>query len=132
LKERANIKWFMLDYMDLLADRVGKDDIERMKWISTQIHNICKDLKLAGLVIQAMTKAGMQNNDGSMTNLGGAAKLISDADQIIFMLHDDSEPTKYKLKWGKMRNETPPGVIDLFKPVGSPRFDNAMREARLP
>jgi len=132
LKERANIKWFMLDYMDLLADRVGKDDIERMKWISTQIHNICKDLKLAGLVIQAMTKAGMQNNDGSMTNLGGAAKLISDADQIIFMLHDDSEPTKYKLKWGKMRNEMPPGVIDLFKPVGSPRFDNAMREARLP
>jgi replicative DNA helicase len=131
LKERANIKWFMLDYMDLLADRVGKDDIERMKWISTQIHNICKDLKLAGLVIQAMTKAGMQNNDGSMTNLGGAAKLISDADQIIFMLHDENEPTNYKLKWGKMRNETPPGVINLFKPVGSPRFENAAKEARL-
>lgn len=127
LKERANIKWFMLDYMDLLKDVHGKDDIERTKWISTQIHDICKDLNLAGLVINAMTKAGMKENDGSQTSLGGSGKIISDADQIIFLMHDESEPTVYRLKWGKMRNGNFPEDVALFRMAGSTRFENAAR-----
>jgi len=131
LKEQANIKWFMLDYMDLLKDRYGRDEIERMKWISTQIHDICKDLQLAGLIIQSMTKSGMKDNDGSQANLSGASKVIYDADQIIFMMHDEDEPTIYRLKWGKMRNGNPPDEVLLFRPVGTPRFENMVRSPRI-
>jgi replicative DNA helicase len=129
LKDRAGIKWFMLDYLELLNDQPNKEDNQRTKWISTQMHNICKDLNLSGLVIQAMTKAGMATNDGSMTNLGGSAKIISDADQIIFMLQDSEE--NYRLKWGKMRNETFPSDVKLFKKAGTPKFENAT-QTRLP
>jgi replicative DNA helicase len=130
LKEQKNIKWFMLDYMDLLKDRYGRDEIERMKWISTQIHDICKDLQLAGLIIQSMTKSGMKDNDGSQANLSGASKVMYDADQIIFMMHDDDEPTIYRLKWGKMRNGNPPDEVLLFRPVGTPRFENMARSPK--
>jgi len=73
LKETANIKWFVLDYLRLLKDRYGANDTERTEWLSSQLHDICKDLNLAGLVIQSMNKAGMKEGGNDMTGLAGGA-----------------------------------------------------------
>ena len=124
LKETAGIKWFVLDYLALLKDQYGKNETERTTYLSSQVHDICKDLKLAGLVIQSMNKAGMKENNGDMTSLGGAAGLISDADQIIFMSQDESVANVYHLKWAKMRNDIMPGVVDLVKVQGFPAYVN--------
>jgi replicative DNA helicase len=129
LKETAGIKWFVLDYLGLLKDQYGKNETERTTYLSSQIHDICKDLKLAGLVIQSMNKSGMRENNGDMTSLGGAAGLISDADQIIFMSQDETTANLYHLKWAKMRNDIMPGIVDLVKVNGFPAY---VDRARLP
>jgi hypothetical protein len=74
-----------------------------------------------------MNKSGMKENNGDMTSLGGAAGLISDADQIIFMSQDETTANLYHLKWAKMRNDIMPGIVDLVKVQGFPAYVNRAR-----
>jgi len=58
LKQQQGVEWFILDYLDLLVDSYGKDRNEKSEYLSRQIHGICKDLDLAGIVIQSLNKQG--------------------------------------------------------------------------
>ena len=84
LKELYDIKWFIADYLDLFEDLQGSDENTRSKHISGQIHAICKDLDLAGLMIHSINKTGMSSTTKSKANLSGSGKHSYDADQVVF------------------------------------------------
>jgi len=119
LKAQHNIKWFVLDYVQLLNDRYGKDDSEKAAYVSRQIKNICKDLELSGLVINSMTKAEMESDKPSMAAQKGSAQLIYDADVVFFLVEDGKN---LKLHFSKFREDTPEKYIRLIRDDGFPAF----------
>ena len=120
LQDAYGIKWFVVDYMDLFADGHGKDNNERTAFISKQVHGMCKDLDLAGLVIQSMNKSGIGN--AGMEKLSGSGKLMYDADQIIFMTQDEEADTVIRLTWDKMREGDSDRFMKLVRKPGYPVF----------
>lgn len=128
LREEYGIRWFVLDYLALLKDSKGKDDIERTAWLSSEVHGICKDLRLAGLVIHSMNKQGVRENNGSQADLSGSVRVIYDADQIIMMQRDKQFENQVNLNWSKFREgELPKGGMSLIKRPGLPAFVSKAR-----
>lgn len=127
LKEIYKISWFIVDYLDLFSDTYGKDGNERSAWISKQVHSICKDLDLAGLIIHSMNKKGM--TQPGKENLSGSGKVMYDADQIVFMTKSENQPNVINLTWDKMR-ESDTGIngMKLVKKQGFPCFENYISE----
>ena len=128
LKDAYGIKWFVVDYMDLFADTNGKDNNERTAFVSKQVHGMCKDLDLAGLVIQSMNKSGI--GAVGMEKLSGSGKLMYDADQIIFMTADDEADTVIRLTWDKMREGDSDRFMKLVRKPGYPVFGEYAKETR--
>ena len=136
LKDAYGIQWFIVDYLDLLADSYGRDDIERSAYISRQVHNICKDLDLAGLIVQSMNKAGIASTNKGKHYLSGSAKVIFDADQIVFITKhqpafgEKEEPNVITLTWDKVREGDSNRFMHLVRVEGFPAFKNYLAESK--
>jgi replicative DNA helicase len=128
LKELYGITWFIVDYLDLFADNPGRDNNERTAFISKQVHGMCKDLDLAGLVIQSMNKSGI--GSVGMEKLSGSGKLMYDADQIIFMVQDDEGENIIRLVWDKMREGDGDRFMRLVRRPGYPAFGEYAAEVQ--
>lgn len=122
LKAQRGIEWFIVDYLYLLNDRYGKDDHERIAYISKSLKNICKDLDLAGLVIHSMTKSEMDSNTPSLAGMRGSGQLAYDTDVAIYLLEDGNSNTTVKLYFAKFREDTPERYIRLQRDAGFPAF----------
>lgn len=121
LKSQENVEWFILDYLDLLVDNVGKDRNEKSEYLSRQIHGICKDLNVAGLVIQSMNKQGYGSTP-HMSHLSGSAKISYDADAIAILVQDEDNDNVVNLIWDKMREADGNRAMKLVKVPGFPAF----------
>jgi replicative DNA helicase len=121
LKQQEGVKWFILDYLDLLADNYGKDVNEKSAYLSRQMHNICKDLDVAGLVIQSLNKQGYGQSP-RMSHLSGSHKVSYDADAIAILSEDESEANVVNLIWDKMRESDGNRALKLVKVAGFPAF----------
>lgn len=86
LKALHGIEWFVLDYLYLLNDGAGKDEIERTAIASKGLKQICMDLNLAGIAIHSMNKQHM-GSEGIPGNqsLRGSGQVIYDADIITYL-----------------------------------------------
>jgi replicative DNA helicase len=84
MKVMHGIEWFVVDYLRLLKDRFDGKEPERIGYIASLLHEICKDLGLAGLAIQSMTKEGMKGG-GGMAGLYGGSEQEYAADVITIM-----------------------------------------------
>lgn len=110
-KMRDGIKWFVVDYMNLLKDRIRGEDTERIAHISTELARICRDLELAGVFIQRLTKSGMQAGKKELEHISGPASVSYDGDQVAFLskhITSDGEtpdPRIRTLAFGKMRED---------------------------
>ena len=122
LKAQQQIEWFVVDYLYLLSDRYGKDDHERLAYISKSLKNICKDLELSGLVIHSMTKSEMESNTPSLAGMRGSGQIAYDADVAIYLLEDDQNKNNVKLYFAKFREDTPDRYIRLARDNGFPAF----------
>ena len=122
LKAQQQIEWFVVDYFYLLADRYGKDDHERLAYISKSLKNICKDLDLSGLVIHSMTKSEMESQTPSLTGMRGSGQIAYDADVAIYLLEDEQNKNNVKLYFAKFREDTPDRYIRLARDNGFPAF----------
>ena len=129
LKQQNNISWFIVDYMDLLHDNErSRDSIEKSANLSRQIHGICKDLDIAGLVIQSLNKAGYHQTP-RMSNLSGSARVSYDADQIAIMSEDENMPNIVNVIWEKMRESDGNRALKLVKIPGFPAFGEYRSDA---
>lgn len=124
LKQNHNIEWFVIDYMGLLSDRYNGDDLARQAFISHQLCAIAKDLDLAGLMLQSVTKAGYSNP--SMANVSGPTAIHHDADQIAILSKNKDNENITDLRWEKMREGDVSGIVRLFKEPGLPSFQCAI------
>jgi replicative DNA helicase len=121
LKSQEGIEWFILDYLDLLTDNVGKDRNEKSEYLSRQIHGICKDLDLAGVVIQSLNKQGY-GQAPRMSHLSGSHKVSYDADAIAILSQDEGNENIVNLIWDKMREADGNRALKLVKVPGFPAF----------
>ena len=106
LKSQYKIEWFVLDYLYLLMDGKGYDEIERTSLASKGMKNLAKDLNLAGVAVHSMNKTGMdadkngKQNIPTQASLRGSGQVVYDADLIVFL-------TKYKSEIDDIYNSTP-------------------------
>jgi len=86
LQALHKIEWFVVDYLYLLNDGTGKDEIERTALASKGLKQICNELQLAGIIIHSMNKSQM-GQDGRPGNqsLRGSGQVIYDADMITYL-----------------------------------------------
>jgi len=133
LKQQQGVEWFILDYLDLLVDSFGNDRNEKSEYLSRQIHGICKDLDLAGLVIQSLNKQGYGSSP-KMSHLSGSHKVSYDADSIAILSEDEAEENVVNLIFDKMRESDGNRALKLVKVAGFPAFgqytkqDNGYRD----
>lgn len=138
LKAQHGIKWFVLDYLYLLNDGVGSDEIERTSLASKGLKRAARELDLAGIAVHSMNKAGMNETADipSQGQLRGSGQVVYDADLITFLtpysrkLDKDmpqvspQDEDKVKVLWfGKGRElEDPRKYIKLVRRSGYPEF----------
>ena len=123
LKATHEISWFIVDYLFLLQDKFGKDDHERLAYVSKSLKNICKDLDLSGLVIHSMTKAEMESHNPGLAGMRGSGQIAYDADVVIYLVEDEFDKSKnVKLQFVKFREDTPDRYIKLKRDNGFPGF----------
>jgi replicative DNA helicase len=127
LKQQNGCEWFILDYLDLLVDNVGKDRNEKSEYLSRQIHGICKDLDIAGLVIQSLNKGGYGGTP-RMSHLSGSAKISYDADSIAILSQDENTENIVNLIWEKQREADGNRALKLVKVAGFPAFGEMVKE----
>ena len=127
LKQQEDVEFFVVDYHDLLADPYGRDAIEKSAYLSQQLHGICKDLDLAGLVIQSLNKAGYHQTP-TMANLSGSTKVMHTADNIAFMVDDIDNENIVNLIWDKVREGEGKRAMKLVRVPGFPAFEGYISE----
>jgi replicative DNA helicase len=96
LKAEHNIKWYMVDYMKFLRDPFGKDETERLNYISGRLKQINRELELASVIIHSMNKTGVDAIMPSLSNMSGGADIGFDTDKALFMARhtpDEGQPT---------------------------------------
>jgi replicative DNA helicase len=91
LKLEVGIRWFVLDYLRFLTDRYGKDETERLNYISIQLKRLCNQADLAGVVIHSMNKAGISAGSPELEHGSGGADIQYDCDKAIFMIEHQPE-----------------------------------------
>ena len=87
LKREYGITWFGVDYALLFDDR-AENEIVRTEIISRNLKHICNDLDLAGVVLQSVTKSGMDTQgqgSGAKSRMRGSGQMIHDADMIMML-----------------------------------------------
>jgi replicative DNA helicase len=83
LKVRHGIRWFVLDYLYLMADGDGRmDDTERTALLARRIKSVCLELDLAGVTVNSVTKDGMDTGKASKQAVRGSGEVVHAADII--------------------------------------------------
>lgn len=133
LKVLHNIRWFVLDYLELLTDEfAGSANHERTGILSRHVTRLCRELELVGFVVQRMNKSGVGDNKPDMDSLAGSAEVMYHAAYIIAMLEHTPEtggqpdPQMRTLLIQKGRFlETTVRFCHLYKHPNRPQFENA-------
>lgn len=116
LQTLYGIQWVILDYDELLKDRVGKDDTERSKFISGELQRLAGDLNLFVVAIHTKNKAGLdQSKNLGKAGLGGSVKAIYDADDIWDLVEGENENAVKMIRRKGRESDTESNFVDLVK-----------------
>lgn len=130
LKSAHGIQWFALDYLLLLNgyENQQRDD-ERSAKLSIAIKRIARDLNLAALTVNSVTKDGMDSSLPSSKQLRGSGQVIHDADLIAFLIKNAQAPAFVTLVFTKTRDvESGSRSIDLYQHQDYPAFGPAQQQ----
>ena len=134
LKAQAGVKWFVLDYLYLLNDGQGMDEIARTQMAATGLKRLTKEIGPAGVAIHSMNKSGMGISEApTNASLRGSGQVVYDADLIIYLtkykqmddiMYSADEQERMRTLWfGKGRElEDPRKYINLEKTDHFPTF----------
>ncbi len=117
-----------LDYLGLLTDQPveRRDDNDQTKMV--RFRALCRELDVAGMAIQDMTKSARDKAVPSLLDMAGGAKVRFAADTVLVMVRDADNPTAYYLVPRKTRDgDRGPEMITLYR-RGLP-FVSAARRA---
>jgi replicative DNA helicase len=120
-KDLYGVEVVVIDYEALLLDDDGKDDTEIGNNKSSRVHQIAKDLNLAMIVIDDMTKEGIKGQVKGKAGLAGGARKLHNADEIVLITQseDKDKPNLFLATWDKNRE----GAKGLCAPlVRAPEF----------
>lgn len=117
MKYERKIKWFVLDYFDLLQDG-GDDPNMRDTVMARNLKSMCKDLEICGVVIHTLNKAGKAS---------GSNKIIYAADNVLHLAAVDDKPNVVCLTPNKIRDDSNRGSVNLVRLPDFPCFGTAAR-----
>lgn len=130
MKQGYDIDWFIVDYMENLADKGERD--ERMTKIAKNLHAIAKDLDIAALIIQSVIKSGFNSSRGSMGDVSGPHNVAHEADDICIVTKGTPDNPNLEnvvtLTWDKKREADDAGMLHLYKVPGLPLFEQYKKE----
>lgn len=115
------IGWVIIDYLALLKDLPGGDEVERSAVVSDRVHDIAKDLDLAIVAIHDMTKAGMTGQVGGQAGLSGSRRVSYNADMTAFLRTTENKDL-FNLEWAKFREDSADRVLPLRRVPGFPAY----------
>lgn len=122
---RHGIRWFALDYLLLMSGYDHLEETERSAKLSAAVKRVARDLSLAALTVNSVTKDGMSGGAPKTSNLRGSGQVAHDADLVAFLVKDDSQPNIVRLIFTKTR-DVADGIhsIDLYARPDYPAFGN--------
>src|SRR5690606_20170795 len=113
---------------NLLTDAVSDDKNENTTAKAVRFRQMCREFDVAGLSVQSITKEGMRAVIPSLADMSGPAEVAFSADNVFFMVQDESNKQDFSLLPAKMRDSasgrTP---IALRKPQGKIMFGEPAR-----
>lgn len=129
LKAQFGIEWFALDYLLLLNGYQNADETERSGLLSRGVRQIARDLDLAALTVNSVTKDGMGKDVvPTNKNLRGSGQVVHDADMIAFLVKNEMQKEFCTLVFTKLRDVSGGTVsIDLYQHPNYPAFSDAAR-----
>jgi replicative DNA helicase len=86
-KRERGIGWFAVDYAMLFTDKAENDNV-RTEIISRNLKLMCKEMDLVGVVLQSVTKSGMDGDANTAlqkSSMRGSGQQVHDADNILFL-----------------------------------------------
>jgi len=126
MKYKYGIKWFMVDYLFLIGGYDNLEDDTRSARLSRSLKLICRKFDLAGVVINSVTKEGMDNPNASMKHSRGSGQTIHDADVIGEMKNVDGMVYLKRLAFTKVRDaDVGKRSIEIIGKPGLPNFYSA-------
>jgi replicative DNA helicase len=123
LKKQAGVELVVIDYESLLNDfQPGANDLALSSLRSARVHGIATDLNLAVISLSDMNKEGIAGNKPGMTGVGGTAKSLHDADEIMMMRRDKENENLVTMTWEKNREGKYKRYFQLLQQQGYPAF----------
>jgi replicative DNA helicase len=136
MKANYGLDLVVLDYLLLMSGYEKLDnETERSTRLSRDIKSIAKDMDVALIAVNSVTKEGMDGGLALKKNLRGSGQLIHDADLIAMLCMDNSvvAETLYKpvkLVFTKVRDvEIGTTVISLLADNARPMFHSAVSQS---
>jgi replicative DNA helicase len=128
LRARFGIRWFALDYLLLLSGFDNDSETDRSTKLSRGTRRIARDLDLAALTVNSVTKEGMGKNGAPVSkDLRGSGQVVHDADLIGFLIRDEAQDRQniVKLVFTKTRDvDGGTRTIHLYARPEYPAFEN--------
>ena len=126
LKSRVKVDLVGLDYVNLLTDIAGSgnDNYQNTAIKAKRFRSVCREMNVAGLTIQSITKDGMKSLVPHLADMSGPAEVAFGADQVWFLVQDPDKKNMYELVPAKQRDgDRGSGSVSLIrKGLG---FENA-------
>jgi len=130
LKKTVDIELVVVDYENLLNDyEKGSDPNELSKLRSRRLHSIAKEENVAMLVLDSLTKAGMNGEAEGTTGIGGSAEKGHDADVVMMMRRDRTNARLITCTFEKFREgSAAKRFIQLVMQQGYPAFGSVTKQ----
>lgn len=112
LKDERGIKWFVLDYFDLLGD-THENQNTRDAEMSKALKLICKELGIAGLIVHTLNK---------MEQSSGSRKIEYAADLSLTLTADASNKRLINVAPSKIRDDAHYGGCQIALSPKAPKF----------
>lgn len=132
LKARYGVELFVVDYLLLLNGYPNMKEDERSALLSRGVRQIARDLDMAGISVNSVTKDGMDSKGTlpSNKNVRGSGQVVHDADLIAFLIENATQPEFVSLVFTKLRDVASSGArVELYRHATYPLFSDATRSA---
>lgn len=113
LKENQGIKWFALDYLELLTDERRKKGWERAAYLGRRLTEITKELRLAGIVVQKLIKSGW-DKIADLNEISGGGDVSYDAISLVVLCEHTPKAGEEEPNMRTVVNLGPPRLEERY------------------